>query len=90
MQKAANAAINGAVGSSGYGTPLASNKRKSEELSFGVTAKDHPINRNAQSQQVFLLDLCLYGSRPPIGLSFTYMEFYVKLCFCTSILCHLI
>ncbi|KAJ4708047.1 Protein tesmin/TSO1-like CXC 5 [Melia azedarach] len=71
MQKAANAAINGAVGSSGYGTPLASNKRKSEELSFGVTAKDHPINRNAQSQQGNHLRNCAVPSSQSVPVSRT-------------------
>lgn len=51
MQRAANAAIIGAVGSSGYGTLMTSNKRKSEELLFGVAAKDQSIIRNPQSQQ---------------------------------------
>ncbi|XP_044464605.1 protein tesmin/TSO1-like CXC 5 isoform X2 [Mangifera indica] len=51
MQRAANAAISGAIGSSGYGTPLAVKKRKSEELLFGVAAKDQSIKRNAPSPQ---------------------------------------
>ncbi|GAY48281.1 hypothetical protein CUMW_110500 [Citrus unshiu] len=51
MQRAANAAIIGAVGSSGYGTLMTSNKRKSEELLFGVAAKDQSVIRNPQSQQ---------------------------------------
>ncbi|XP_031256609.1 protein tesmin/TSO1-like CXC 5 [Pistacia vera] len=51
MQRAANAAISGAIGSSGYGTPLAMKKRKCEELLFGVAAKDQSIKRNAPCQQ---------------------------------------
>lgn len=51
MQRAANAAIIGAVGSSGYGTLITSKKRKSEELLFGVAAKDQSIIRTPQSQQ---------------------------------------
>ncbi|CAK7353294.1 unnamed protein product [Dovyalis caffra] len=38
-QQATNAAISGAIGSSGYGTTLSSRKRKSEDL-FGIAAKD--------------------------------------------------
>ncbi|XWS72556.1 hypothetical protein CRYUN_Cryun02cG0049900 [Craigia yunnanensis] len=51
MQLAANAAISGAVGSSGYGTPLASKKRKSEELLFGLAVKDQSIQKIVQLQQ---------------------------------------
>ncbi|XP_024023851.1 protein tesmin/TSO1-like CXC 5 isoform X1 [Morus notabilis] len=51
MQQAANAAINGAVGSSGYGTPPLSRKRKSHELFFGLGAKDQPIHTTARGQQ---------------------------------------
>lgn len=40
MQQAANAAINGAIGSSGYGTPIASKHRKSEEILSSVATKD--------------------------------------------------
>ncbi|XP_015573062.1 protein tesmin/TSO1-like CXC 7 [Ricinus communis] len=50
MQQAANAAICGAIGSSGYGTPLTSNKRKSEEL-FGSTNRDQLGRRVAKTQQ---------------------------------------
>lgn len=51
IQQAANAAISGAIGSSGFGTPLASKKRKSHELFFGMAAKDQSINMIAQRQQ---------------------------------------
>ncbi|XVE97559.1 hypothetical protein REPUB_Repub03eG0029700 [Reevesia pubescens] len=48
----ANAAISGAIGSSGYGTPpLVSKKRKSEELLFGLAVKDQPIQKIVQHQQ---------------------------------------
>ncbi|XVF35465.1 hypothetical protein REPUB_Repub18cG0148300 [Reevesia pubescens] len=51
MHQAANAAISGAIGSSGYATPLASNKRKSEELLFGLAVKDQSIQKIVQHQQ---------------------------------------
>ncbi|XVE71039.1 hypothetical protein DITRI_Ditri10aG0118100 [Diplodiscus trichospermus] len=51
MQQAANAAISDAIGSSGYGTPLASKKRKSEELLFGLAVKDQTIRKIVQLQQ---------------------------------------
>ncbi|KAK9130908.1 hypothetical protein Sjap_011395 [Stephania japonica] len=44
MQQA-NAAITGAIGSSGYGSPPASKKRKGHELFFSATNKDSPVQR---------------------------------------------
>lgn len=55
MQQATNAAINGAIGSSVYGAPLASKKRKGEELLFGLAVKEQSIQRIIQHQQVFSL-----------------------------------
>ncbi|XP_012076723.1 protein tesmin/TSO1-like CXC 5 isoform X3 [Jatropha curcas] len=40
IQQAANAAITGAIGSSGYASPPVSKKRKGQELLFGPTVKD--------------------------------------------------
>ncbi|KAF5177233.1 tesmin/TSO1-like CXC [Thalictrum thalictroides] len=51
QQIAANAAITGAVGSSGYGSPPAFKRRKNPELLFGATTRDPPINRLAQFPQ---------------------------------------
>ncbi|XP_043703258.1 protein tesmin/TSO1-like CXC 5 [Telopea speciosissima] len=51
QQQAANAAITGAIGSSGYGSPPASKKRKNQEHYFGTTAKDPPIHRLAPFPQ---------------------------------------
>ncbi|KAL6963369.1 Protein tesmin/TSO1-like CXC 5 [Sarracenia purpurea var. burkii] len=51
IQQAANAAITGAIGSSGYGSPPVSKKRKGQELFFGPTTKDPSIHRLAQLQQ---------------------------------------
>lgn len=45
----ANAAITGAIGSSGYGSPPISKKRKGQDLCFGATSKD--LHRLAQFQQ---------------------------------------
>ncbi|XP_057969721.1 protein tesmin/TSO1-like CXC 5 [Malania oleifera] len=51
IQQAANAAITGAIGSSGFGSPPVSKKRKGQELFLGPTAKDASIQRLAQYQQ---------------------------------------
>ncbi|XP_060209806.1 protein tesmin/TSO1-like CXC 5 [Lycium barbarum] len=50
LQQAANAAITGAIGSSGYGSPPVSKKRKGQELFFGSTIKD-PVHRHGQLHQ---------------------------------------
>ncbi|KAL3535736.1 hypothetical protein ACH5RR_004197 [Cinchona calisaya] len=50
IQQAANAAITGAIGSSGYGSLPVNKRRKGQELFFGSTAKD-PLNRLGQLQQ---------------------------------------
>ncbi|KAK1551254.1 hypothetical protein Q3G72_032848 [Acer saccharum] len=71
MQRAANAAISGAIGSSGYGTPQASKKRKSEELFFGVAAKDQSINKNAQSKQENHLHISAASSSQSVPVSRT-------------------
>ncbi|OIT18804.1 protein tesmintso1-like cxc 5, partial [Nicotiana attenuata] len=51
LQQAANAAITGAIGSSGYGSPPVNKKRKAQELFFGSMIKD-PVHRLGQLQQV--------------------------------------
>ncbi|KAF6164427.1 hypothetical protein GIB67_025253 [Kingdonia uniflora] len=48
---AANAAITGAVGSSGYGSSPASRKRKNPELFFGLPTQDQSVNRVNQFHQ---------------------------------------
>ncbi|GMI89476.1 hypothetical protein like AT4G29000 [Hibiscus trionum] len=45
IQLAANAAITGAIGSSGYTTTPVSKKRKGQELFFGSTSKDPSVPR---------------------------------------------
>ncbi|CAL0312490.1 unnamed protein product [Lupinus luteus] len=48
MQQAANAAITGAIGSSGFSSPPLSKKRKGQELYFGPTTKDPSVGRLGQ------------------------------------------
>ncbi|KAJ8528284.1 hypothetical protein K7X08_021976 [Anisodus acutangulus] len=50
LQQAANAAITGAIGSSGYGSPPVNKKRKGQELFFGSIIND-PVHRQGQLQQ---------------------------------------
>ncbi|KAF5748572.1 putative transcription factor [Tripterygium wilfordii] len=50
IQQAANAAITGAIGSSGYASPPVSKKRKGQELLFGPIAKDSSLHRLGQFQ----------------------------------------
>ncbi|XP_059433207.1 protein tesmin/TSO1-like CXC 5 isoform X2 [Corylus avellana] len=51
IQQAANAAITGAIGSSGYASPPMSKKRRSADLFFSSAAKDPSIHRLGQFQQ---------------------------------------
>lgn len=51
MQQAANAAINGAIGSSGFGTQFASKKRKCDEILPSVVVKDQFVMRTGQQPQ---------------------------------------
>ncbi|XP_051148915.1 protein tesmin/TSO1-like CXC 5 [Andrographis paniculata] len=50
IQQAANAAITGAIGSSGFGSPQVGKKRKGQDLFFGSTTKD-PAHRLEPLQQ---------------------------------------
>ncbi|XP_076885007.1 protein tesmin/TSO1-like CXC 5 [Bidens hawaiensis] len=53
LQQAANAAITGAIGTSGYGSPPVSRKRKAQDLFFGPPLeKDQSAHRLAHYQQV--------------------------------------
>ncbi|KAH7850555.1 hypothetical protein Vadar_034795 [Vaccinium darrowii] len=51
IQQAANAAITGAIGFSGYGSPTLPKKRKGQEPLFSPTAKDPCIDRLAPQYQ---------------------------------------
>lgn len=53
VQQAANAAITGAIGSSGFTSTPNSRKRKGQELFFGPASKDPSLSRVGQLQQVF-------------------------------------
>lgn len=55
IQQAANAAITGAIGSSGYASPPVSKRRKGQELLFGPAAKDPSISRIGHFQQVIVM-----------------------------------
>lgn len=48
LQQAANAAITGAIGSSGFSSPPVSKKRKGQELFSWPTTKDPSISRSEQ------------------------------------------
>lgn len=51
IQQAANAAITGAIGSSGYGSPPLNKKRKGQDLFFGSITQD-PVHMLGHLQQV--------------------------------------
>lgn len=51
VQQAANAAITGAIGSSGFTSTPNSRKRKGQELFFGPASKDPSLSRVGQFQQ---------------------------------------
>ncbi|XP_078431840.1 protein tesmin/TSO1-like CXC 5 [Wolffia australiana] len=63
-QQAVNAAITGAIGSSGYGSSPASKKRKNQEPLFGPTLKDSSIQRLNTFPQVNTLK---HPSSPALG-----------------------
>ncbi|XP_073043287.1 protein tesmin/TSO1-like CXC 5 [Primulina eburnea] len=54
IQQAANAAITGAIGSSGYGSPPLNKKRKGQELFFGSIMRDsvHMLGHLQQANQI--------------------------------------
>ncbi|CAI9780354.1 unnamed protein product [Fraxinus pennsylvanica] len=65
IQQAANAAITGAIGSSGYGSPPVNKKRKGQELFFGSTVKD-PVHKIRQFQQADQVKASLPSSSLPL------------------------
>uniref|UniRef100_A0A5B7A9F0 CRC domain-containing protein n=1 Tax=Davidia involucrata TaxID=16924 RepID=A0A5B7A9F0_DAVIN len=69
IQQAANAAITGAIGSSGYGSPPISKKRKGQELFFGPTSKDPSVHRLAQFQQANHIKASALSSSSSIPVS---------------------
>ncbi|KAL6585920.1 hypothetical protein OROMI_002564 [Orobanche minor] len=72
IQQMANAAITGAIGSSGYGSPPLNKKRKGQEIFFGSTVKD-PAQRLGQLRQMhsfIIASLPYFGiPRLPFGPS---------------------
>ncbi|XP_022893371.1 protein tesmin/TSO1-like CXC 5 isoform X2 [Olea europaea var. sylvestris] len=52
IQQAANAAITGAIGSSGYGSPPLNKKRKGQELFFGGKDPVHGVGQFQQADQI--------------------------------------
>lgn len=52
LQHAANAAITGAVGSSGFAPPPAPKRRKGQDIMFNQATKDSPTHRLGQFPQV--------------------------------------
>ncbi|XP_065849819.1 protein tesmin/TSO1-like CXC 5 isoform X2 [Euphorbia lathyris] len=65
IQQAANAAITGAIGSSGYASPPVSKKRKGQELLFGPTVKDSSFHRLGHYPQA----VHIRPSTPSLSLS---------------------
>ncbi|XP_068648433.1 protein tesmin/TSO1-like CXC 5 [Aristolochia californica] len=51
VHQAANAAISGAIGTSGYASPPASKRRKNQDILFGTAVKDPSLHRLAQFPQ---------------------------------------
>ncbi|XP_068653030.1 protein tesmin/TSO1-like CXC 5 isoform X2 [Aristolochia californica] len=51
VHQAANAAISGAIGTSGYASPPASKRRKNQDILFGAAVKDPTLHRLAQFPQ---------------------------------------
>ncbi|XP_010925877.1 protein tesmin/TSO1-like CXC 5 isoform X2 [Elaeis guineensis] len=62
IQQAANAALNGAIGSSGFGSPPAFKKRKTQELFLPPTVKDQSILRLQQFPQANHIKTCAPAS----------------------------
>ncbi|CAI9766540.1 unnamed protein product [Fraxinus pennsylvanica] len=65
IQQAANAAITGAIGSSGYGSPPLNKKRKGQELFFGSTVED-PMQKLRQFQAADQIKASLPSSSLPL------------------------
>lgn len=64
MQQAANAALNGAIGPSGFLSSSTSRKRKNQEVLFGTSVRDQPVHRVGQFPQVTFLKIsfCIFKS----------------------------
>ncbi|CAN1120111.1 Protein tesmin/TSO1-like CXC 5 [Linum perenne] len=66
IQQAANAAITGAIGTSGYTSPPVSRKRKGQELFFSQTGRDRSLHRPGQIQQANQIRALAPSSNPVV------------------------
>ncbi|KAL4296339.1 hypothetical protein GQ457_12G023080 [Hibiscus cannabinus] len=71
IQQAANAAITGAIGSSGFASIPVSKKRKGQELFFGSTAKDPSVHRLGHFPQATHIRASAPSSSVPVSRSGT-------------------
>ncbi|OAY80672.1 Protein tesmin/TSO1-like CXC 5 [Ananas comosus] len=66
MQQAANAALNGAIGPSGFLSSSTSRKRKNQEVLFGTSVRDQPVHRVSQFPQAAHLRNAAQPSFAPV------------------------
>ncbi|GMI97736.1 hypothetical protein like AT4G29000 [Hibiscus trionum] len=71
IQQAANAAITGAIGSSGFASIPVSKKRKGQELFFGSTAEDPSVHRIGHLPQATHIRASAPSSAVPVSRSGT-------------------
>ncbi|KAH1057192.1 hypothetical protein J1N35_035257 [Gossypium stocksii] len=71
IQQAANAAITGAVGSSGFASIPVSKKRKGQELFFGSTAKDPSVLRLGHFPQATHIRTSAHSPSMPVSCAAT-------------------
>ncbi|OIV96564.1 hypothetical protein TanjilG_24217 [Lupinus angustifolius] len=70
-KQAANAALSGAFGSSGYGTHTTAKKRKAQKILSGNSATDQTVDQTAQYRQIFNQEIDPIASSPsPLSSSF--------------------
>lgn len=67
IQQAANAAITGAIGSSGFGSPPISKKRKNQEISFGTNPRELSFQRVPNYHPAYNMKSSAYVSSTPVG-----------------------
>ncbi|CAN0900124.1 Protein tesmin/TSO1-like CXC 5 [Linum grandiflorum] len=66
IQQAANAAITGAIGTSGYTSPPVPRKRKGSELFFSQKGRDRPLHRPGHIQQASQIGAPAQCSNPVV------------------------
>ncbi|CAN1120107.1 Protein tesmin/TSO1-like CXC 5 [Linum perenne] len=84
IQQAANAAITGAIGTSGYTSPPVSRKRKGQELFFSQTGRDRSLHRPGQIQQ-FWSSILVHSTNSPV-----HSLFFSRACDSRSLLADII